>query len=983
MFNHKNKMINNLLGLSFLLGLSSGVLANPEGGQVIAGQAIIQQESSTKIGITQGSDKAIINWQKFNIAPNEHTQFYQPSNKSITLNRVISDDPTKILGRLTANGQIMLINQNGILFGKNSQIDVAGLVASTHDISNQDFLNSKYEFTISGNPNASFINQGNITLADQGIAAFVAPSVQNEGLIAAKLGKVALASGNGFTLDLYGDSLVNLVVEDSVAKTAMDLEGNRLESFVDNSGKIQANGGYVLLTANAARDAVNSVISHSGEIEATSVSEQNGKIVLHGYDSGVVEVSGSLNVSNNANIGGDIRLTGDKVVLLEGSHLDASGKTGGGSILVGGDYQGKGEIPTAQVSYIDKSAFINADAIDRGNGGTIIIWADDTTRAYGNISSKGGSKSGDGGFIEVSGKKFLEIEGIQVSTNAINGKNGTVLFDPENVYIVDKSSFSQSTGSTEFYIPSSNTDTYISAETIEKVLNSGNNVKITTSSNEAGNGNIHVKALITKSTGGDAVLTLAPLYGTYFHNDSGIESRSGRLDIVISPYALGGDLGDVRIGSDVKLITNGGRIDYFSSINVYYDIFDNQSLSSVFFPNSPRTAAIPGCQSPGCIFKNGSIINTGNASGSSNNDSSYTRVTVDRTFDAMSEEEPRKSTDYLLAYNPDSNMLPDSPYNQFTSVTGKENPDGFDYLTWGSKEVFSDIAEGILKTYQEVEKKGYEIGLASNDQTKTETVIQVSGTAIAGTFGVVTAPLLNNSSEKAIEAAINSFKENTVIDDVLSTAIKKAAGTKAGQAFIDAYNESAESALQYLEDNPRVKRNLEAGLDWAELIATLKVVKVTKNKVDGSEKVDNSVIKDSVDEGDVGRYGDLAPKSIGDGLTPDHIPSFASVRKALDDADIEMSDDQLRALRNNTNCVVVQTCDHQSFSRTYGGRNSQNQIKNDSKELYRAVEADLNTWEVVWKKNGWSNKKIEQTRNEVHRLNNNLFKEMGISYEPK
>src|SRR5690606_20582819 len=123
-----------------------------------------------------------------------------------------------------------------------------------------------------------------------------------------------------------------------------------------------------------------------------------------------------------------------------------------------------------------------------------------------------------------------------------------------------------------------------------------------------------------------------------------------------------------------------------------------------------------------------------------------------------------------------------------------------------------------------------------------------------------------------------------------------------------------------------------------------------------------------VAEGETGTYGELAPRSIGDGLTPDHIPSYAAVERALKDADIDLPREQLEALRKNTNCVVVKTCDHQSFSRTYGGRNSSNQIKTDAQDLYRAAEADLNTWEPIWRENGWTDSKIQQTRKEVHQL---------------
>jgi filamentous hemagglutinin family protein len=270
--------------------------ANPQGGQIVAGSATIVQETAAKVGITQTTDKAIIDWQKYSIGASEHVQYYQPSAASVTLNRVVGQDPSQILGRLTANGQVFLVNPNGIFFGKNAQIDVAGLVASTHNIRNEDFLAGKYNFNIPGNPGAAVINEGNIRIADTGIAAFVAPSVANRGVIAARLGKVMLASANGFTLDFTGDQLITFLVNDEVAQTAFDIEGKQLTSFVENAGRIEAQGGYVLLTAKAAENVVHSVINQSGSIEATTVGTHNGTIILNA-GTGTLSVSGILDAS--------------------------------------------------------------------------------------------------------------------------------------------------------------------------------------------------------------------------------------------------------------------------------------------------------------------------------------------------------------------------------------------------------------------------------------------------------------------------------------------------------------------------------------------------------------------------------------------------------------------------------------------------------------------------------------------------------------
>ncbi len=306
-----------IIGVGLMLVPLDGE-ANPISGTVVEGGATIVQETATKLGITQHTSKAIINWQSFDIQGNEHTQFYQPSAVAFALNRVVGGDPSEILGRLTANGRIMIINPDGILFGRNSRVDVAALTASTHDIRNEDFMMGNLDFSIPGNPNASIINQGSISVADKGVATLVASGVRNSGVIVARLGKVQLAAANGFTLDLYGDGLINFIVDEKVAATALDRDGKPLNALVENDGRISADGGYVVLTAAAARDVVNNVVNSSGVIEAKTFGNQNGEIILHGGDSGVVSVTGTLDASGKeaGQTGGRVQVTGEKVGLF-------------------------------------------------------------------------------------------------------------------------------------------------------------------------------------------------------------------------------------------------------------------------------------------------------------------------------------------------------------------------------------------------------------------------------------------------------------------------------------------------------------------------------------------------------------------------------------------------------------------------------------------------------------------------------------------
>lgn len=618
-------------------------LANPQGGQVVAGSATITQETATKLGITQTTNKAIINWRSFSIGNSEHTQFYQPSANSVNLSRVVGGDPSQILGRLTANGQVFLVNPNGILFGKNAQVDVAGLVASTHNIRNEDFLAGRYNFSILGNPGASVINEGTIRVADTGIAAFVAPSVANRGVLVAKLGKVALAAANGFTLDFTGDQLLTFLVSDEVAKTAFDLEGKQLTSFVENSGRIEAQGGYVLLTAKAAENAIHSVINQTGTIEATSAERQNGEIILAGGLHGVVSNTGTLNASGKSTdeTGGTVQITGEKIGLFAGTRIDVSGDQGGGKAIIGGDYLGGRAsdalmdeldlqreaqvVPTAQFTYMDASAVIHADALNNGDGGKVVVWADNTTRAYGSITASGGATSGDGGFVEVSGKNGLEITGLDVSANAPNGKGGTVLFDPGSIRIVAAATNVTYTGG---MFTASVDPTQIDRDQIETMLTNGTNVTIRTQtesdfwSGPIELGHIDVEADIIKTGRTEATLKLFAGNVIRLHQnvtiaqDSGLWDSLGTLNVYLdSDYdRLGYGLVDLQAGSKIAtnggwLIMNGheiltfgeinrnrGSVDdiddgYYQRIHVYYEL-KGSSLSAILGPE-PVTYITP------------------------------------------------------------------------------------------------------------------------------------------------------------------------------------------------------------------------------------------------------------------------------------------------------------------------------------------------------------------------------------------------------
>lgn len=392
------------------------VQALPLGEQVQAGN-ISFERGAQSLNMNQASQKAIVNWQSFSIATNESVRLNQPT-QGIALFRVVGSDPSQIFGNLTATGRLFLSNPNGVLFGRSAHVDVGSLVATSMRIGNEDFLAGRYQFF--GDANASVVNDGFILTEDGGYIALLGNTVENNGTLQVNNGSVVLGSAQSAILDVYGDGLVRV-----------KLNGDALNAVIKQTGNIIADGGAIQLATNARSAAINV----DGLVQANSLVERNGMIRLEGGKNARVSVSGSLSAAGNAvgSNGGYIEVTGEQVALFKGATLDASGDVGGGSVLVGGDLQGKNyDVYNARTTYVDKDANINVDAKQNGDGGKAIIWADDTTRYYGAISSQGGMLAGNGGFIEVSGKENLDFFG-KVDLSASNGVGGRFLLDPTNI----------------------------------------------------------------------------------------------------------------------------------------------------------------------------------------------------------------------------------------------------------------------------------------------------------------------------------------------------------------------------------------------------------------------------------------------------------------------------------------------------------------------------------------------------------------------
>lgn len=453
-------------------------VALPTGGQVVAGTASIQQ-SGNAMTITQGSTRAAIDWQSFSVGSGASVQFVQPSAQAVALNRVLGSDVSVIQGAVRANGQVFLVNPNGVLFTPTAQVEVGALVASTQNISPTDFMAGRYRF--SGSSTASVENQGRIDAAEGGTVALIAARVVNSGQVTAPGGAAAMVAANTVTLDLGGPVL-------------LQVEQGALNAAIEQSGGLRADGGTVYLTAQAASHLAASVINHSGVTEARTLGQVTGRIAL---SADIVGHSGTLDASGNASgqsggqiavnaallmdsgttradghaqggtivqtaieieqtraaqlsansthgQGGQVRVLGDAAVggsawlsgrisatgvqggqvdatahrlVAAGLQVDASGTQSAGQVRLGGGWQGQdSDLANATTTVVDGHSQIT----NEGANGRVVVWADDQTRYSGHIQASGSA-------AEVSGKGTLQFGG--------TAQTASLLLDPMNITI--------------------------------------------------------------------------------------------------------------------------------------------------------------------------------------------------------------------------------------------------------------------------------------------------------------------------------------------------------------------------------------------------------------------------------------------------------------------------------------------------------------------------------------------------------------------
>jgi filamentous hemagglutinin family protein len=553
------------LAVAFALSIPSAWSA-PEGGQIVAGQgAVSHLDNETRI--QQASERLSIDWKSFDLNSDERIQFIQPTSSSIAFNRILSDKGSLIQGRIDANGQVVLINPNGLIFTEGASVNAGGLIASALQMNDQDYLNGKFTIKALEGSEGRVINSGLLNAAAGGNISLLGKSVENKGLISAQLGSVNLAAGKGAVLTFDPNGLVGVRVTEAVLQKDLGVD-----VAVVNSGEIQAEGGKVLITASTSKDIFSKAVNVSELTAAKSaVVNDDGSFTLGaGADvknTGTVDVSSHVaagevvligdNISQQGRIsadsetgnagrieiasknksevkdeavvstvaktqgkGGDIKVLGDKVEIFNSAKLDASGANGGGQVLLGGDQTGANTyIKNAHYLFVGDKTEINASATQSGDGGRLIAFAEDAARVYGQFNATGAAE-GYGGFVETSGLIHLDLTSVPSVGGAPN-KNGFWLIDPANITIVSGPGLAWAgAGSpdipfTNGITPSGYGNAFIGSNAIESALNSGGNVYIKTGRTNANitvpdsEGNITVNATsITTTSANNSTLYL-------------------------------------------------------------------------------------------------------------------------------------------------------------------------------------------------------------------------------------------------------------------------------------------------------------------------------------------------------------------------------------------------------------------------------------------------------------------------------------------
>ncbi|MFY7960630.1 MAG: filamentous hemagglutinin N-terminal domain-containing protein, partial [Elsteraceae bacterium] len=560
------RLHNNLLTSTAAIAMVAFVAPvgaqTPTGPTVASGSVGITQNGLDTV-VKQDSTRAIVDWRSFSVGPNGSVRFDQPSGSSVILNRVTGSEVSRIDGRISANGQVWLANPNGAVIGPSGQVNVGGLLMTTGRVDESVFLRSGGAAIDQIARDAKILNQGAVMIAEGGYAALAAAAIKNEGAVVARKGDVAFGAGRAMTLDFAGDKLITFQVT-----KPLDQAPAGSDSMISGAGSVNAAGGSVVMSARAAKGVMDTVINLKGHVVANSVKVDGGTVTFG--DGGVVQVAGKIDASATAGVGGRVEVLGPKVGLMEGATIDASGAAGGGTVLIGGDWQGKGAVQNAEVAYVAPGVSINVDATHAGSGGKVVVWADDTTRFDGMISARGGIVGGDGGQVETSGKSSLLVgENTTVTTEARakGWKTGEWLLDPTDIEITDFST-NKMTKTGGLFQPSMAGVSMLAGSTIASQLKT-TSVTVQTSNPGKGlvGGNINVTGNITTTKANPSTLTLIADDNITISGTIRLKFPDQHLVLIAGAQATTQAAVNGYVKLDSNIFTEGGSVTMGGGVN--------------------------------------------------------------------------------------------------------------------------------------------------------------------------------------------------------------------------------------------------------------------------------------------------------------------------------------------------------------------------------------------------------------------------------
>ncbi|WP_440984978.1 MBG domain-containing protein [Xanthomonas sontii] len=523
--------------------------------------ATVSQNGGT-LQIDQNAAKAVLNWNSFNVGKDASVVFVQPSSSAVALNLIDASRGASVIdGSLRANGNVFLINSAGILFGNHAQVNVGGLVASSLGLAGDD--DNGYLLARGDHGAASVVNQGSIRAGNGGSVNLVGNHVANRGSISADGGAIRLLSADQVKVTMDAAGAIGMQM---VAAASQSVDG--AAAAVENSGTLRANGGQILLQAGST-GLSQLLVNNTGALEATGIDTSGGSVRLVG-SGGDVASSGRIDVSGTH--GGSVQLLSDGAVSVAG-RIDARGTAAGGSVRIGGGYQGGEQLQHASAATVADGALLDASATGQGNGGSIVVWSDGHTAVHGALRANAAG-SGSGGLLETSGHT-VDFSGITVGAKGAGpGSAGTWLVDPEDL-TVDSAA----------------------ASTISGALNGGTNVTLLTSSTNAsgpgtvsnGSGDINVNAAIGWS--GNSALTLDAYHSIYLNAAVTATGNTAGLVLNYGGYTDNGTVGgtgDYYVNTPVSL---GGAHASLAINGQAYTLIHSLADAATYF-NSPGAYAL-------------------------------------------------------------------------------------------------------------------------------------------------------------------------------------------------------------------------------------------------------------------------------------------------------------------------------------------------------------------------------------------------------